>query len=213
MKQIYPDLWQTTAETHGRLTTYAYLLVRESGNVLLYSSGNSEDHDQIEGLGGITHQFLSHRDEVGPPLAQIKERFGAQLCCHALETHAVVKAASVDVEFTERGMHLGDIEVIPTPGHTDGSTSYLYRSPHGASYLFTGDSIIPKPDGSWGTIVQSNAGGSAAATRSSLNLFRDLEPDAICASGVRIGSLSFHEMAPGEWRDAVDQALSSLTVS
>lgn len=55
MKQIYPDLWQTTAETHGRLTTYAYLLVRESGNVLLYSSGNSEDHDQIESLGGITH--------------------------------------------------------------------------------------------------------------------------------------------------------------
>ena len=210
MQQIYPDLWQTTVEVHGRLTTCAYYLVRKSGNVLFYSTGNSEDLDQIGDLGGITHQFLSHRDEVGPPLARIRERFGCRLCCHVLETHAVVDASPVDIEFTERGVHLGDIEVIPTPGHTDGSTSFQYRSPYGASYLFTGDSVIPRPNGSWGTIVQSGAGGSVAATRSSLNLLRGLGPDAICASGVRVGSSSFHKVTPTEWRDAVDQALGSL---
>ena len=48
MKQIYSDLWQTLAEHpyHG-VTTHAYLLVQDAGNILFYSSGLSEEQQHI----------------------------------------------------------------------------------------------------------------------------------------------------------------------
>lgn len=42
--------------------------------------------------------------------------------------------------FTNRQLIEDDLEVIPTPGHTPGATSYLWE--HGDHrFLFTGDSI------------------------------------------------------------------------
>jgi hypothetical protein len=56
VKQIYPDLWQTGAEhPFPGLTTHAYLLVRDAGNVLFYSSGQKEEYQHIQDLGGISH--------------------------------------------------------------------------------------------------------------------------------------------------------------
>ncbi|MGD9615896.1 MAG: hypothetical protein AB7H90_10860 [Alphaproteobacteria bacterium] len=53
MKKIYPDLWQTRAEHPFQgVTTHAYLLVRDAGNILLYSSGLPEEHQHIRELGG-----------------------------------------------------------------------------------------------------------------------------------------------------------------
>src|SRR5215470_16091149 len=103
MKQIYSDLWQTLAEHpyHG-VTTHAYLLVQDAGNILFYSSGLSEEHQHIRELGGITHQYLSHRDEAGPALADIKRLFGSKLCCHRFEEAAVKKFTPVDCRFEER---------------------------------------------------------------------------------------------------------------
>ena len=210
MKQLYPDLWQTTPEVFGQLTTNAYLLVRELGNVLFYSSGNEGDHARMSELGGVAHQYLSHRDEAGPPLARIKDRFGSTLHCHALERDSVERACPVDETFDTRGKELGGIEVIPTPGHTNGSTSYFYRSPHGASYLFFGDALVARADGSWGTMVLKRSGGSAAATQESLTSLRELEPDAVCASGIWTGALAHHEMTPETWHRTVDQALQTL---
>ena len=76
MKQIYPDLWQTRAEhPFFGVTSHAYLLSRDTGNVLLYSTGLPEEYEHIQKLGGITHQYLSHSDEAGPALAEIKKQF------------------------------------------------------------------------------------------------------------------------------------------
>lgn len=41
------------------------------------------------------------------------------------------------------------IEVIPTPGHTPGSTCYLVPGVNGQSYLFTGDTIMLGADDNW----------------------------------------------------------------
>ena len=57
MKQIYPDLWQTQAEhPFFGVTSHAYLLARDTGNILLYSTGVPEEYEHIQKLGGITHQ-------------------------------------------------------------------------------------------------------------------------------------------------------------
>jgi hypothetical protein len=209
MKQIYPDLWQTNPEhPFPDLTTHAYLLVRNEGNVLFYSSGRSEDHQHIQELGGITRQYLSHRDEAGPPLVRIRQMFGSKLCCHRLEEKAVSKACPVDLTFQTREIHLGDIEVIPTPGHTDGSTCFLFKSPHGKTYLFTGDTIFPS-NNSWVTFVMPQEGGSKSDLMDSLKLLRSLEPDVVISSA-SVRHFPFKEMSPGEWQEVVDQTLRSL---
>lgn len=210
MKQIYPDLWQTETEHPFRdsphVATHAYLLLREGGNLLIYSSGQRNDYARIEALGGITHQYLSHVDEAGPPLARIKARFGSKLCCHALEAEDIGRHCPVDLTFSRRETQLGNLEVIPTPGHTPGSTCFFYRSPHGRRYLFTGDTLFPVGE-SWDTYL--SVGGSKEKLRRSLAWLRELEPDVVFSS-VSIGQPAFREMAAGTWREIVDQARRAL---
>jgi hydroxyacylglutathione hydrolase len=209
MKQLYPDLWQTNPEhPFPHLTTHAYLLVRHEGNVLFYSFGHSGEHQHIQELGGITRQYLSHRDEAGSPLVRIRQRFGSKLCCHRLEEKAVSQVCPVDLTFQAREIHLGDIEVIPAPGHTDGSTCFLFTSPHGRTYLFTGDPIFPS-NGSWDTFVMPQAGGRKSDLIDSLKLLRSLGPDVVISSA-SVGRVPFREMAPGEWPEVIDQTLRSL---
>jgi glyoxylase-like metal-dependent hydrolase (beta-lactamase superfamily II) len=114
----------------------------------------------------------------------------------------------VDLTFQRRELHLGDIEVIPTPGHTDGSTCFLFKSPHGRAYLFTGDTIFPS-NSSWGTFVMPQAGGRKSDLIDSLTRLRHLEPDVVISSA-SVGRVAFREMAPGEWPAVVDQTLRSL---
>lgn len=211
MKQIQPDLWQTAPEhpfpDFPRVSTHAYLLVRDGGNVLFYSSGHVADDRDVRELGGIARQYLSHRDEAGPPLVRIRETFGPVLCCHRLEEAAVRKACPVDLTFDRRETHPGGIEVIPTPGHTPGSTCFLVQSPHGKTYLFTGDTIFPNDD-AWETLVLDV--GSKSDLKESLRLLRGLEPDLVISSA-SVGDVAFKEMSAGEWREAVDGALRALS--
>jgi glyoxylase-like metal-dependent hydrolase (beta-lactamase superfamily II) len=204
MRQRYPDLWQTTPEHPfgDRTITSAYLLTRSDGNVLFYATkGTDEDCDQIERLGGIARQYLSHRDEVGPHLAALKQRFGPTIYCHKLDA-----APPVDVAFEKREVHLGNIELIPTPGHTLGSTSFHVSSPTGRHYLFTGDSIFPKGDG-WGTYVSRRERSTLA---SSLQLLRDLPVDVVFSSASQ-SEQSVREMSSeGEWRAIIDRVINSL---
>ncbi|MYH89477.1 MAG: MBL fold metallo-hydrolase, partial [Gammaproteobacteria bacterium] len=123
MKQLYPDLWQSKRQTSGILNTYTYYLQTPDANFLIYNTGDSEDLDHVEQLGGIEYQLLTHRDEAGASLTRIQERFGATLMFSELEAEAISNHAKADAYF-EKGDHsLGDIEVLETPGHTGGSVS------------------------------------------------------------------------------------------
>ncbi|MEW6297590.1 MAG: hypothetical protein AB1671_07595 [Thermodesulfobacteriota bacterium] len=44
----------------------------------------------------------------------------------------------------------------------------------------------------------------------SLKLLRSLEPDVVISSA-SVGRVPFKEMAPGEWREVVDQTLRALS--
>ena len=210
MKQIYPDLWQTRAEhPFPSVTSHAYLLVRDNDNILFYSSGVREEYQHIQALGGIAYQYLSHRDEVGDALAEIKELFGSKLCCHRLEEPAARRVTPVDCLFDKRESRLGNIEVIPTPGHTDGSVCFLVRSAPGKTYLFTGDTIYMN-NGTWETRTNGYAGGSKSDLRNSLMLLRDLGP-AVVISSASIGAVPFKEVSAEEWRSDIDNVLPTLS--
>lgn len=208
MKQIEPDLWQTSIHRSGILNSHAYFLERPDGNVLFYNTGGDADLASIEGRGGIRYQLLTHRDEAGPSLKRIAERFGSSLCCSALEALVIGEDAPVDIVFEAGDSRIGDIEIFHTPGHTDGSLCFFYRSPYGKSYLFSGDTIF-QWNGKWATLVLSKAGGSKASLAASLSRLRDLEPDIVMSSGF-VGDVAMKAVTRNEWTEAIDSNVGRL---
>ena len=177
--------------------------------MLFYNTDVDSDLKKIAELGGIQYQLLTHRDESGPSLNRIKDLFGSKLCCSSLEAPVIGKAAPVDITFEANDYHLGDIEIIHTPGHTDGSICFFYKSPHGKSYLFTGDTIF-QWDAKWATLVLSKAGGSEASLAESLLRLRDLNPNIVMSSGF-VGDVSVVEVTSDEWAEVIDDNVSRLT--
>lgn len=192
MKQLYDDLWQTkVSHPFPGLDTHAYLLRCYEGNVLFYNTAHEGEIQHIADLGGIKYQYLSHRDEVGGSLKTIRDRFGSALCCGAKELATIETSCDVDVAFTQRERHFAGIEVIPTPGHTEGSISFFYQAPLGLAYLFTGDTLF-QGDGRWETLFFANAGGSASDLADSLRKYRELHPDVVISSGCASGNPRGH---------------------
>lgn len=192
----------------GSLNTHAYFLRRSAGNVLFYNTENEDDFEEMAGLGGVQFQLLSHRDESGPSLNRIKDRFGSRLCCSALEAPIVGRDAPVDLTFQVEDHHLGDIDIIHTPGHTEGSICFFYKSPYGKSYLFTGDTIF-QLRAKWATLVFARAGGSKASLAESLIRLRDLNPDIVMSSAF-VGDVSVVEVTGDEWAQVIDDNVSRL---
>jgi hydroxyacylglutathione hydrolase len=209
MNELFPGVWQTQAEhPFPGLTTHAYLLTRAEGNVLLYGTGAMDELRPMRELGGVVRQYLSHRDEASPALLTIKQEFRSELCCQVLEADVVRAMCPVDITFEAREAFADGIEAIPTPGHTVGSASYVYRSPDGKTYLFTGDSIFPSGD-SWGTLVLAGDGGSASDLKCSLLLLRALEPDVVISSG-SVGRSPVQAVDARQWQEIIDNAVDLL---
>jgi hydroxyacylglutathione hydrolase len=210
MTQIRDDLWQTRTENpFAAVTTHAYLWLRPQGNILFYSPASDADFDAIEELGGVSAQYLSHLDEAGPMLARVADRFGSRLYAPAAELDAIGKHAHVDVPVESR-RHVDEngVEILPTPGHSDGSTCYLVPGAAGEKYLFTGDTMFPTADGTWSTFLVPGRGG-APELRSSLDLLATLRPDVVISSAFG-GDSAIETVARGRWQDLVAEALTTV---
>lgn len=208
MRQIRTDLWVTSTESpFPGLNTHAYLWTPRYGdNVLFYSVAGELEFPALATRGGVGHQYLSHRDEAGPMLARIADVFGARLHAPAAELVDIEKFTDVTVTLDSRHVDTNGVEVIPTPGHSPGSTSYLVHGAGGA-YLFTGDTLILGDDGWFAGYLQGIS--DAEALTESLRVLRELRPDLVMSSAlIRDGAT--HEMSPTRWTDAVDEALSGL---
>lgn len=210
MRQIRTDLWETRSDSpFPGLTTHAYLWTGgPDGNVLLYSTASDADFDALGELGGAGHQYLSHRDEAGPMLAEIRKRFGSQLHAPAAEHAEIGVHAHIDVALGHRHIDAGGIEVIPTPGHTPGSTCYLLTGADGLRYLFTGDTIFEGADGRWAAGYLPPISDAESLTQS-LRLLRTLSPDVVISSAYPSDS-AVHLLGEQPWSDCVDQALNTL---
>lgn len=212
MQHIRHDLWETRVDSpFPGLTTHAYLWTGgPHGNVLFYSPATDADFDAIDHLGGVAHQYLSHQDEAGPALARIRARFGARLHAPAAEEPTIGEHASVHVALSERHVDDNGIEVIPTPGHTVGSTCYLVTAGDGTRMLFTGDTLFRGADGSWaaGNLPFSDA----TALSDSLTTLAAVTPDVVISSAFS-GNSAVHTVDADDWRTAVAEAREGLRAS
>jgi len=215
MRQIRTDLWETRVDSpFPGLTTHAYLWTgapdgpRGRTNVLFYSPAGDADFEAIDQLGGVTHQYLSHQDEAGPTLARIREHFGARLHAPVAELPAIESHCAVDVPVGTRHVDDNGIEVIPTPGHTTGSTSYLVTSQDGTRLLFTGDTMFVGADGRWaaGFIPPIS---DAATLAQSLQLLGTVTPDVVISSAFP-GESAVHVLGDRAWSECTAEAAAGL---
>ena len=209
MRQIRDDLWETRPDApFPGLTTHAYLWCRPGrGNVLFYNTASGDDLDEMDRLGGVAHQYLSHQDEISPALNTFANRFGAVLHVNEREAGLVAEVRRAEVTFGTRGTDDNGVEIIPTPGHTPGSTCYVVTGDDGLTYLFTGDTIYLGADGTWsaGYIPGHSDPDDLAAT---LELLAGLVPDLV-ASSAFAGDHGAH-LLERPWSDCVGEALAGL---
>lgn len=209
MRQIRTDLWVTSTDTpFPGLNTHAYLWTPRHGeNVLFYSTATENEFDAIARLGGVGHQYLSHRDEAGPMLARIAEIFGARLHAPAAEHDEIAKFSEVHVSLSTREVDANSVDVIPTPGHSPGSTSYVVRGDQGR-YLFTGDTMLLGDEGNWFAGYLPGISDAEALT-DSLAVLRTLRPDLVLSSAL-LADGGTHDMADRDWTDCIDEAAAAL---
>ncbi|KFK29965.1 hypothetical protein AALP_AA7G200400 [Arabis alpina] len=115
-----------------------YLILHREGNILVDSPRYTEKlAKKIEMMGGVRYMFLTHRDDVADH-KKWAERFKCTRILHSED----VEPSTIDVELKLEGSGpwslYEDVELIHTPGHTEGSVC-LFHKPLKA--LFTGDHV------------------------------------------------------------------------
>ncbi|ANY08230.1 MBL fold metallo-hydrolase [Pseudonocardia sp. HH130630-07] len=155
----------------------SFLLERPAGNVLVHNSpGLTTDAHAIADLGGASHLLVNHEHEAmyGDPGLDVP------VFVHERDRAATARSMLVTGTFGDRRMLDDDLEVIPTPGHTAGTTCFLWDSGlH--RFLFTGD-FVWISDGEWQAVVLDPA--LREDYLESLALVRDLDFDVLVPWGV-----------------------------
>ena len=124
---------------HNALSSFgahSFLVKRPAGNLMIDSPRFSRGLlEGVDGLGGVAHVLLSHRDDVADA-ERWAERYGARVWIGQADSDAAPFATDVTVG--------GDITVIstgvasiPAPGHTEGHVIYHVDD----RFLFTGDTL------------------------------------------------------------------------
>jgi glyoxylase-like metal-dependent hydrolase (beta-lactamase superfamily II) len=125
------------------LQIHAFRLQRADGDLIVYAA------DGWNGTGApAQRQFLGHWHEA----AEGGPATGVAVSVHEADADEVRPRLTVSATF-DAAFKLGeDFEVWPMPGHTPGSTAFLWVTDEDR-VLFTADSIYPREDGVWRAAV------------------------------------------------------------
>jgi len=176
----------------------SFVLERAEGNVIVYNSpGISSSAEAIRDLGGATRLLLNHEHEAMYGMPELE----VPVFVHERDSAAVAGSLPVTGVFDRRQMIDHDLEVIPTPGHTPGTASFLWDN-GSRRFLFTGDFIWIE-HGDWKAVVLD--GGLRSEYLDSLALVRELDFDVLVPWGVTEDGPSYGLVAgQAEIRHRVD---------
>lgn len=150
----------------------SFVLERSEGNIVIFHSGRiDEAADDIRALGGADRVLMNHEHEsLGGQM-----HFDAPYYIHQDDKEAVTDTLQIAGTFKDREQLYDDLEVIPVPGHTPGTTLYLWDNGE-HRYLFTGDFLCYEGD-EWRTVVLPSSDREQSIK--SLEMIRDLDFDAL----------------------------------
>lgn len=182
----------------------SYVLARPQGNLVVYNSpGVSEAAAAIRALGAPARLLVNHGHEsmYGQPDLDVP------IWAHREDRSELAASLTVTGTFDRRGMIDDDLEVIPTPGHTAGTTCYLWDAGR-HRFLFTGDFIWIE-HGEWKAVVLD--GGLRRAYLDSLALVRGLDFDVLVPWGTTEGGPSYGLAAdPSERQARIDVIIARV---
>ena len=185
------------------LNIRAFLLRRDGGNVLIYSTTTlGSDGSAIEALGGISRHYLNHRHEA----LFASDWVDAPLFVHERERRSVAQTYHVRASFSRRHALDDDLEAIPTPGHTSGATAYLWDSGENR-VLFTGDTIYLDED-EWVAAVLPSSDRSIYID--SLELLRELEFDVLVPWAASAGKPFYAAIDRADAQRRIDAILERM---
>ena len=142
----------------------AFALEREAGRLLVYSVDALHDVS-------VDRHYLSHWHEA----MFAKGGADAPLFVHEADAPQTAERTHVRATFSRRHALGDDFEAIPMPGHTPGSTAYLWDSGRDR-FLFTGDTIYLR-DGEWVAAVLDSSDRDAYVE--SLDMLAGLDFDVL----------------------------------
>lgn len=176
----------------------AFTLHRGRGDLLVYSS------EHVDRATTATRWYLGHWHEAMFAPAQAPE---VPLLVHAAD-HAETEArAHARASFTRRHVLDEDFEVIPIPGHTPGSTAYLWDSGE-HRVLFTADSLYLGAGGEWvGALLDSS---DRASYLESLALLKTLDFDVLAPWAAPAGEPPVAHTDAADARRRLDAVIDRL---
>ncbi len=128
----------TSPKSFGAMS---YLIQRPEGNILVDSPRFAKPIvDRLEALGGVALLFLTHSDDVADH-EKFHRHFGCERILHEADSGLGTRGIERLLAGQEAVRLDIDLLLIPSPGHTPGSTCLLFRD----RYLFTGDHLSYSP--------------------------------------------------------------------
>lgn len=206
MKEIFPSIYLLRPESPGPNTPYTYLLKRKAGNFLFATKADViPELDSICALGGVTQIFLGDRHHALPHTVDLAKQLGAPISCSDVEA-AVLKKQGIAIDAPlplRRTQFAPDLEMIPTPGHTRGAFSYLWKN-EGRRFLFIGDTLVPV-DGAWQYWVTTP---NRATMRETVSKLAELNFDVILSNSFASTPMAWLE-ADATYRKSMFAALAA----
>lgn len=194
LEQPTEGLWATPGAPlpfDTSISVRAFLLEREEGNVIVYNApGLASTVDEVRDRGGASRLLISHGHEGmfgSPPI-------DAPIHVHERDRAGLDAGFAVAETFGGPETIGEDLEVIPIPGHTPGSTAFLWDAGH-RRFLFTGDSVW-LDHGEWSAVVLDPEGRQDYIE--SLTLMRDLDFDVLVPWGATEGEPYVAEVGRSE---------------
>lgn len=158
----------------------SFVLRRAQGTLVVYNSpGVSQAAEAIRALGAPARLLVNHVHEgmYGPPDLEVP------VWVPGSERAELARSLVVAGTFDGRQRVDDDLEVVPTPGHTAGTTCYLWDD-GSHRFLFSGD-LLWLEHGEWRAVVLDPT--LREDYLDSLALVRDLDFDVLVPWGATEG--------------------------
>ena len=182
----------------------AFVLERAQGNLIVYNApGIAALAGEIAALGSVARQVVNHAHEgmYGPQGLEIGVWVGER------DREETARSLAIAGTFSQRHTIDDDFEVIPTPGHTPGTTAFLWDTGR-SRLLFTGDMLwIDK--GNWRAVLLSSSDRDAYLD--SLVLLRDVEFDVLVPWGALRGGSYIDAVSHGQARQKIDAVIARVS--
>lgn len=178
------------------------MLERERGNLLVYAAPGLDAYARALSDLGVAGHYLNHGHEA----LFLPNSGGPPVFVHEADSAAVARNRSGVNTFSDRHALDDDFEVIPTPGHTPGTTAYLW-SRRGHRFLFTGDTLYLR-DGEW--VPGLLDGSDRRAFIASLELVRALDFDVLVPWAAGADEPPYAETDREDARRRIDAILARL---